>query len=267
MINRAGILIISVFILTACSFLPERPVTEDRGGAYYQDDGPPVEKGPDPIKVPNAVPREEPRSRYGNAPYTVFGKRYYPLQSAMGYREVGEATWYGKKFHGRKTSSGEIYDMYKMTAAHKTLPLPTYVRVRRLDTDETVVVRVNDRGPFLRGRIIDLSYVAARRLGVVVLGKTKVEVVAIDIFSRKSLPKKTGRFLEAARFRLPENAENLRRRLLKKELGPVDIVPEEAEGIVYYRVRIGPIENDQSVDRYILSIQAETGVAPRKVSE
>ena len=267
MIRRAGILVTSVSILTACSFLSELPVTEDLGGAYYQDDGPPVEKGPAPSKVADAVPREEPRSRYGNAPYTVFGKRYYPLRSAMGYREVGEASWYGKKFHGRKTSSGEIYDMYKMTAAHKTLPLPTYVRVRRLDTDETVVVRVNDRGPFLRGRIIDLSYVAARRLGVVALGKTKVEVVAIDIFSRQSLPKKTGRFLEAARFRLPENAENLRRRLLKKELGPVDIVPEEAEGIVYYRVRIGPIENDQSVDRYILSIQAETGVAPRKVSE
>ena len=102
---------------------------------------------------------------------------------------------------------------------------------------------------------------------MVALGKTKVEVVAIDIFDRQLLPKKTGRFLEAARFRLPENAENLRRRLLKKELGPIDIVPEEAEGIVYYRVRIGPIENDQSVDRYILRIQAETGVAPRKVSE
>jgi rare lipoprotein A len=247
--------------------LPERPVTEDRGGAYYQDDGPPVEKGPDPIKVPNAVPREEPRSQYGNAPYTVFGKRYYPMRSAMGYREVGEATWYGKKFHGRKTSSGEIYDMYKMTAAHKTLPLPTYVRVRRLDTDETVVVRVNDRGPFLRGRIIDLSYVAARRLGLVALGKAKVEVVAIDIFGRQSLPKKTGSFLEAGRFRLPENAENLRRRLLKKELSPVDIVPDETEGVVYYRVRIGPIEKHQSVDRYILRIQAETGVAPRKVSE
>jgi rare lipoprotein A len=185
----------------------------------------------------------------------------------MGHREVGEASWYGKKFHGRKTSSGEIYDMYKMTAAHKTLPLPTYVRVRRLDTDETVVVRVNDRGPFLRGRIIDLSYVAARKLGLVALGKAKVEVVAIDILSRKSLAKKTGSFLEAARFRLPENAESLRRRLLKKELGPVEIVPDEAKGIVYYRVRIGPIEQAESVGRYILSIQAETGVAPRKVSE
>jgi rare lipoprotein A len=157
--------------------------------------------------------------------------------------------------------------MYKMTAAHKTLPLPTYVRVRRLDTDESIVVRVNDRGPFLRGRIIDLSYVAARRLGLVELGKAKVEVVAIDIFGQQLLPKKIGSFLEAARFRLPENAENLRRRLLKKELGPVDIVPDETEGVVYYRVRIGPIEKDQSVDRYILRIQAETGVAPRKVSE
>jgi rare lipoprotein A len=200
-------------------------------------------------------------------PYTVFGKRYYPLRSAAGFREVGEATWYGKKFHGRKTSSGEIYDMYKMTAAHKTLPLPTYVRVRRLDTDETVVVRVNDRGPFLRGRIIDLSYAAARRLDLVAPGKAKVEVVAIDIFGQQSLPKKTGILLEAARFRLAENAETLRRHLLKKKLGPVDIIPDETEGVVYYRVRIGPIAKDQSVDRYILRIQAETGVTPRKVSE
>jgi rare lipoprotein A len=256
-----------VLILTACSFLPERPVTEDRGGAYYQDDGPPAEKGPDPVEVPNAVPREEQPSEHGNSPYTVFGKRYYPLHSARGYREVGEATWYGKKFHGRKTSSGEIYDMYKMTAAHKTLPLPTYVRVRRLDTNESVVVRVNDRGPFLKGRIIDLSYVAARKLGVVSLGKAQVEVVAIDVLTRQLLPKKTGNFLEAARFRLPENAENLRRRLLKKELGPVDIVFEESEGIVYYRVRIGPIAKNQSVDQYISGVLAETGVLPRKVSE
>lgn len=267
MIRHIGILLTTTCILTACSFLPDRQVTEDRGGAYYQDDGPPVQKGPDPTTVPDAVPREEPRSQYGNASYKVFGKRYYPLQSARGYREIGEASWYGKQFHGRRTSSGEIYDMYKMTAAHKTLPLPTYVRVRRIDTDETVVVRVNDRGPFLKGRIIDLSYMAAIKLGVVTLGKAKVEVVAIDILSRELLPEKPGTFLEAGHFRLPGNAENLRRRLLKKELGPMDIVSKEAEGVVYYYVRLGPIENDLSVDQIILKIRAETGVSPRKVSE
>ncbi len=134
------------------------------------------------LELPDdAVPRPEPKSRYGNGPvYEVFGKRYTVLGSSEGYRERGVASWYGRKFHGRLTASREPYDMYAMTAAHKSLPLPTYVRVRNLRNDRTVVVRVNDRGPFVANRIIDLSYSAARKLGMVRDGTSMVEVEAIS---------------------------------------------------------------------------------------
>ncbi len=135
----------------------------------------------DPKKIKDAVPREEPRSRTGNhSPYTVLGKRYTVMPSAQGYVQRGEASWYGKKFHGRLTSSGERYDMYAMTAAHKRLPLPTYVEVKNLRNGKTIVVRVNDRGPFHAGRIIDLSYAAAVKLDIVSSGTAPVEVRAID---------------------------------------------------------------------------------------
>ena len=267
MIRLNSILIVIPLLITACSFSPEIPDSRSLGGAYYQDDGPPLKETSDVENVVDAVPREEPKSRYGNSPYTVFGKRYYPIQSAEGYREIGEASWYGKKFHGRKTSSGEVYDMYKMTAAHKTLPLPTYVRVRRIDTDETVVVRVNDRGPFLKGRIIDLSYVAARKIGLVKLGKAEVEVVAIKTVEQQFLLKQSGVFLEAARFRLPENAENLRERLLRKDIGVIDIIAENVGEIVYYRVRVGPIQEDGDLGRFASKIQAVTGLPPKRVSK
>lgn len=129
----------------------------------------------------DAVPRHEPRSKYGNPKsYVVFGKRYYTLSSSRGYIERGIASWYGKKFHGRRTSSGETYDMYAMTAAHKELPLPTYVRVTNLKNGRQVILRVNDRGPFHGNRIIDLSYSAASKLGIVREGTGLVEVRALD---------------------------------------------------------------------------------------
>ena len=119
------------------------------------------------LKCRMPSPARRARSRYGNPDsYVVRGKRYHTLESSRGYEETGIASWYGRKFHGRRTSSGETYDMYKMTAAHKTLPLPTYVEVTRVDNGSSVVVRVNDRGPFVGDRIIDLSYAAAERLGV-----------------------------------------------------------------------------------------------------
>jgi len=246
--------------------MPVQRPTELPDGAYYEDDGPPIDKGPDPREVADATPQVEPLSRHGNSPYTVFGKRYYPLASAGGYREVGEASWYGKKFHGRTTSSGEIYDMYAMTAAHKTLPLPTYVSVRMLDTNVTVVVKVNDRGPFLQGRIIDLSYVAARKLGLDRRGTADVEVSVVNLANDKSIAR-IGSFVEAARFRLPENAETLRRRLLKEDVGLVDIIPAKVSGVTYYRVRVGPINQELSLDGYIQKIQAITGISARKVLE
>jgi rare lipoprotein A len=130
---------------------------------------------------PDAVPRVEPKARYGNMEsYVVYGKTYYPKQSSRGYVERGIASWYGTKFHGRKTSSGERYDMHQMTAAHKTLPLPTYALVKNLENGRSAIVKVNDRGPFVGDRIIDLSYAAAKKLGVDKQGTARVEVVSID---------------------------------------------------------------------------------------
>ena len=136
---------------------------------------------PVPGAVPDAVPRVEPRSRYGNPPfYEVFGKRYYVLSSSVGYWERGVASWYGPGFHKERTSTGESYDMYGMTAAHKTLPLPAYVRVTNLQNGRSVVVRVNDRGPFVGNRIIDLSYTAAAKLDMLRNGTAMVEIRSID---------------------------------------------------------------------------------------
>ena len=147
------------------------------GGAPVRDGAPSGRIGRLP---PDAVPQPEPYSRYGNGPvYEVLGTRYTVLPSADGYTERGVASWYGEKFHGRLTSSREVYDMYEMTAAHKTLPLPTYVRVRNLSNGRSIVVRVNDRGPFVHNRIIDLSYAAALRLDMVEDGTSLVEVTAI----------------------------------------------------------------------------------------
>jgi peptidoglycan lytic transglycosylase len=144
---------------------------------------PPESVTPPPISgtVPDAIPRLEPRARSGNPPfYSVFGRRYYVLSSSVGYRERGVASWYGPGFHKVRTSTGERYDMYAMTAAHKTLPLPAYVRVTNLQNGRSVVVRVNDRGPFVGNRIIDLSYSAAAKLGMLRNGTAMVDVRTID---------------------------------------------------------------------------------------
>jgi rare lipoprotein A len=134
-----------------------------------------------PLEVPDAVPRYEPRAQRGNPPfYNVFGKRYYVMASSVGYLERGVASWYGPGFHAERTSIGEPYDMYGMTAAHKTLSLPTYVRVTNLENNRSVIVRVNDRGPFVGNRIIDLSYTAAAKLDMLKRGTAFVEVRAID---------------------------------------------------------------------------------------
>jgi rare lipoprotein A len=131
--------------------------------------------------IPDAVPKAEPKSKFGNPKsYVVFGKRYHTLNSSEGYEAQGIASWYGPKFDHRRTSSGAEYNMYAMTAAHKTLPLPTFVRVTNLDNGRTAVVKVNDRGPFYANRLIDLSYAAARKLGIVAAGTAPVDVRAID---------------------------------------------------------------------------------------
>jgi len=165
---QRGIVITSLMLLTACG-----------GGVFEKGDSAPSNP-PDVSGIPNAVPKVERIRPQNQKSYVVLGKRYYPMSKSAGYREKGIASWYGKKFHGRKTAIGETYDMYKMTAAHKTLPLPSYVEVTNLDNGRKIVVRVNDRGPFHGGRIIDLSYAGAKKLGIIGQGTGRVEVSAIN---------------------------------------------------------------------------------------
>ena len=159
--------------------LPQLPASSSGRGGYYLDDGP-GDNPPEGLhEVPDAEVRDEPILARGNRPYKVFGKTYVPLAADAQLKQRGVASWYGKKFHGQKTSSGELYDMYKMTAAHPTLPIPSYVRVTSKVSGKSVVVRVNDRGPFHAGRIIDLSYTAALRIGLLGAGSHEVEIERI----------------------------------------------------------------------------------------
>ena len=154
-------------------------IVQKRGGGYYKDDGPADEIPENLDAIPDAQPRLEPLHRFANNPYVVLGKSYVPNTVLKPVRQRGIASWYGKKFHGQKTSIGETYDMFSMTAAHPTLAIPSYVRVTSVASGKSVVVRVTDRGPFHADRIIDLSYAAAHRLGYVNNGSTLVEVEAV----------------------------------------------------------------------------------------
>ncbi len=239
------------------------------GGNKVRGDGPPSGSTRIPGMPDDAVPRPEARSKYGNGPvYEVLGQRYTVMPSSAGYEERGVASWYGKKFHGNLTSNRETYDMYGMTAAHKTLPLPTYVRVRNLRNDKSIVVRVNDRGPFVHNRIIDLSYSAAMKLDMIKDGTSLVEVTAIsydqpsgdrpvrtttptsppsaDREQARShgMPPSTGTnriYVQVGAFGDRANAERRLRVLSQEGIGDAFIHEERSAGRVLYRVRIGPV--------------------------
>lgn len=174
-------ILLALALLAACAG-PSKEASREpapRRGAYYQNDGP-GENPPDNLAaIKDAQPRYEPLHRFANRPYSVLGRDYEPLQAHRPFREQGVASWYGRQFHGKKTATGEIYDMYAMTAAHPTLPLPSYARVTHLANGKSVVLRVNDRGPFHPGRVIDLSYAAAHKLGLAQRGSGEVLVEAI----------------------------------------------------------------------------------------
>lgn len=214
----------------------------------------------DIASIPDPTPREEPRSSFGNPDsYVVFGQRYRTLKDGRGYSERGIASWYGSKFHGRRTSSGEPYDMYAMTAAHKSLPLPCYAQVTNLRNNRSVIVRVNDRGPFHDNRLIDLSYTAAWKLGIIGEGTGLVEVTAIDpskpapavepkaakpVLS-KGLPEL---FLQVGAFGSADNADRLKQRI--EEQLQVSVLIEETTGSTQpvYRVQVGPIASVELAD-------------------
>lgn len=206
MIVHKILLLIMAVTLAACRANPPRSGTETQGarapvvesnsanseeraraaaqttsgdGSYLAGDGPGTATSSHMDQTPDAVPHAEPLHRYANRPYTVLGKNYTPLTKIGSYKKQGIASWYGKKFHGQKTAIGEIYDMYGMSAAHTTLPIPSYARVTNLANNKSVIVRINDRGPFLHERIIDLSYAAASKLGIINLGQGQVEVESL----------------------------------------------------------------------------------------
>jgi rare lipoprotein A len=233
---------------------------------------PPVAPVPAPDTVADAVPRNEPRSRYGNPPfYDVFGKRYYVLSSSSAYVERGVASWYGPGFHKIRTSTGESYDMYGMTAAHKTLPLPAYVRVTNLQNGRTVVVRVNDRGPFVGNRIIDLSYTAAAKLDMLRNGTAMVEVRALEPGADTAPAPAAGApnaaaapaavstpaslFVQAGAFADPANAQHLAEKLRGGGYGKVFVRDDLIAGRKMYRVRIGPVPDVAQFDRIVAALE------------
>jgi rare lipoprotein A len=188
MSNKVVILIAATLVLAACSTAPQRkaevpiapPPPAQKAGGYLEGDGPGADAPANIDAIPDAVPKREPLNRYANRPYIALGKTYVPLTITGDFKQRGIASWYGKKFNGERTSSGEIYDMYAMTAAHPTLPLPSYARVTNLANQKTVIVRINDRGPFMKDRIIDLSYTAAHKLGIIGNGSAEVEIDSIS---------------------------------------------------------------------------------------
>jgi rare lipoprotein A len=220
--------------------------------------------------IPNATPKDEPKSRYGNPnSYVVFGKRYYTLEKSQGYSARGIASWYGSKFHGKRTSSGEPYDMYAMTAAHKSLPLPSYVRVTNLRNNRSVVVKVNDRGPFHDNRLIDLSYTAAWKLGIIGEGTGLVEVTTMQTEATEQIPVATAEqspikavatatrqeiqrlpelFLQVGAFGDSQNAQRLKQRLEEQLKTSVLIEGGSAITNSVYRVQVGPIASVELAD-------------------
>jgi len=201
--------------------------------------------------VADAVPRADPILAVGNkSPYTVLGVSYDILEDANNYREKGIASWYGTKFNGHKTSNGEIFDLYKATAAHKTLPIPSYVRVTNLDNGKSVVVRVNDRGPFHADRLIDLSYGAAVKLGYMESGTAPVEVEILNIAGvddRRNTVGGSYRYLQLGAFGADASAQRLRSELQELVNAPVTVSPVQSGDKILYRVRVGPVSGGEEL--------------------
>jgi len=254
---RTGAAALGVLALCACSVTAQRPAPAPPA---------PVPPAPTPARgmesIPDAVPRIEPRSAHGNPPfYDVLGRRYYVLASADGYLERGVASWYGPTFHGGNTSSGEPYDMYGMTAAHKTLPLPCYARVTNLRNGKSIVVRINDRGPFVANRLIDLSYTAAAKLDMIREGTTLVEVRALsptvpDELTRSAAQPPPALYVQAGAFADQQHAQRLLARLQAAGLERVFIASPLQNGTHLYRVRLGPVESVAQFDELTARLTA-----------
>jgi rare lipoprotein A len=268
------------------------PYALKKGGGFYMDDGPGEAPPEEEMEaIPDAVPRFEPLHRFANNPYSVLGRDYVPLRTAEGYKVRGIASWYGRKFHGQKTSSGELYNMYGMTAAHTTLPIPSYVRVSNPANGKSVVLRVNDRGPFHADRVIDLSYTAAWKLGLVSNGSGLVTVESLRPGEGTSLPKEEdpieqlalqpeaarpvtsaappvvaaadakGTFIQLGAFGNPDNAESFRNHMARELDARADRLRTEVAGKLY-RVQLGPFTSRGEAEAAVARIAASLGVKP-----
>ncbi len=267
MTKSAAFLSLCAVLLVACTSSPKKePSSSAPTGAapsgptpstrYYKDDGPGDNPPANLDSIPDAVPRLEPLHRFANRPYTVLGKDYVPATSLRAYKERGIASWYGRKFNGQKTSNGETYDMYAMTAAHPTLPLPSYARVTNVATGKSVVVRVNDRGPFLHDRIIDLSYAAAHRIGVAAKGSGEVVVEAV-------VPGEGGTLVAAAPPQavpaLPPPAGVTTAPLRPAEAPRAAPISSEPSG--GFAVQLGAFQNFNNAQTFLAHVQAQLSSA------
>lgn len=255
-----------------------KPVTPPyKGGGYYKDDGPGRDIPANLDQVPDAVPKDEPLHRWANDTYKVLGKTYQPLSAGRPYKEKGLASWYGRKFHGKNTSSGEPYDMYAMTAAHATLPIPSYVRVTNLNNGQSILVRVNDRGPFHAGRIIDLSYTAAYKLDVL----REVTPVEVEMVNADSVPNSfiaqtevpilpapaaagDAIYLQLGAFANPDSAEALLHRASTKLSRDFPGVMRLESGKLH-KVQAGPFMTADAAEQAATLIRAELDVKPIRI--
>jgi len=246
-----------------------QPQAGPRKGAYYKDDGPGANPPADLATIPDAVPKPEPLHRFANRPYQIFGKDYVPVAQVVPFRQTGIGSWYGRRFHGAPTSSGEPYDMYAMTAAHPTLPIPSYARVTNLANGRSVVVRINDRGPFHADRIVDLSYAAAWKLGYADAGSAQVEVESIvpgaaaPVQEARTETRTEGQgiFVQLGAFSARESAENFRARVVRELAWLSDAIQVVAGGALY-RLRLGPYRSQDDARAIADRIQSELSFRP-----
>jgi rare lipoprotein A len=277
MTRRAAVALLAALVLAACGTAPPR------GGAYYKDDGPGANPPPNLEQIADAQPRIELLNRAANRPYEVFGKRYVPLTSLQPFHQRGIASWYGRRFNGKPTSSGERYDMYAMTAAHTVLPIPSYARVTNLANGKSVVVRINDRGPFHSGRIIDLSYAAAHKLGYVGAGSTRVEVDSIvpgsraetaapqpvaapipaapSVAPQAAATEASGIYLQLGAFSARAAAESFRAQVYRELDWLSDVIHVLASGGLY-KLHLGPYQSQYQARAVAQRIETELNFKP-----
>ncbi|WP_333608972.1 septal ring lytic transglycosylase RlpA family protein [Arsukibacterium sp.] len=253
---KSGLLSI-VLILTACSSKPTPPVSQHpipNAGRYQQDVDSIPDRQPTMLEMVDPEPKAEQLSRGGNNPYQIFGQHYIPLRDLTEFNEIGIASWYGNKFHGHLTSNGEVYNMFAMTAAHKTLPLPSYVRVTNLENQQTAIVRVNDRGPFHRDRVIDLSYSAAAKIGMLQQGTARVKLELLTSPAMLAALPPAQCYIQIFASREQQRARELGQQVNQRWSMPIEI--RAADGV--YRLLVGPASSSKQAGQWLNRLKADS---------